>query len=89
MAKRRSRKSNPKSCPRGKKLVKIKGKAARSFCASTSKKGKRRGGKKSGIAKMTKAQRKAITAKACRNPKNKAKFRNSALCDWATALRQY
>jgi hypothetical protein len=80
----KKKKKNPKSCPRGKKLVKIEGRKARSFCASTSKK-KSRGGKKSGIAKMSKKERKAITAKACRNSKNSAKFRNSALCDWAKA----
>lgn len=82
---RKSKKSNPKSCPRGKKLVKIKGRAARSFCASTSKKGKRRGGKKSGIAKMSTAARKAMTRKACANPKNKASFRKGPLCKWARA----
>lgn len=76
-------KKNPKSCPRGKKLVKIKGRAARSFCASTSKKKGSRRGKKSGIATMSKAARKAMTAKACKKPSNSAKFRKSALCDWA------
>lgn len=77
------RKKNPKSCPRGKKLVKIKGRAARSFCASTSKKSKRRGGKKSGIAKMSTAARKAMTRKACAKQSNSAKFRKGPLCKWA------
>lgn len=81
MAKRRSKKSNPKSCPRGKKLVKIKGRSARSFCASTSKKKGKRSGKRSGIAKMSTAQRKAMTRKACARPGVKAKM--PGLCRWA------
>ena len=79
---RKSKKSNPKSCPRGKKLVKIKGRAARSFCASTSKKkGGKRGGKKSGIAAMSTAARKAMTRKSCAKPGVAKKM--PGLCKWA------
>ncbi len=76
-------KKNPKSCPRGKKLVKIKGRAARSFCASTSKKGKRRSGKRSGIAKMSTAQRKSMMRSVCKKVSGAKRKKMAGLCRWA------
>lgn len=73
-----SKRKSPKSCPRGKKLVKIK---ARSFCAGPKRKGAKRSGKKSGIAKMSTAARKAMTRKACARKGVKAKM--PGLCKWA------
>ncbi len=76
-------KKNPKSCPRGKKLVKIKGRGARSFCASTSKKKGKRSGKRSGIAKMSTASRKAMMRKACARLSSAKKAKMKGLCKWA------
>lgn len=70
-----------KSCPRGKKLVKIPG---RSFCASpTKKKGGKRRGKKSGIAKMSVAERKAMMRKTCKKVSGAKKKKMAGLCRWA------
>lgn len=82
MAKRKSKK-NPKSCGPGKKLVKIKGRAARSFCASTKKKGKKRGGKKTGVAKMSTAARKAMMRKTCKKVSGAKRKKMAGLCTWA------
>lgn len=70
-----------KACPRGKKLVRIPG---RSFCASPSKKkgGKRRG-KKSGIAKMSTAERKAMMRKVCKKVSGAKRKKMGGLCKWA------
>ena len=78
-----TKKKNPKSCPRGKKLVKIKGRAARSFCASTSKKGGKRRGKKSGIAGKSVAARKTMMKKVCAKLSGAKKKRMAGLCRWA------
>lgn len=70
---------NPKSCPRGKKLVQLKN---RSFCAGPKrKKGGKRGGKLSGIGKMSTSARKAMTRKTCAKPGMAKKM--AGLCKWA------
>jgi len=75
---------NPKSCPRGKKLVKIKGRAARSFCAKVGgKKGGKRKGKKSGITGKSVAARKAMMKKVCTKLSGAKKKRMAGLCHWA------
>ena len=74
------RKKNSKSCPAGKKLVKIKGRG--SFCART---GKKKGGsrKKTGVAKMSTAARKAMMKKACGKMSGAKKAKMKGLCAWA------
>lgn len=81
MSRRKSK--NPKSCPRGKKLVKI---GRRKFCAkpSSGKKTRARRGKK-GVAGMSTAERKAMMRKACKRTKGAARKKMAGLCDWAKA----
>lgn len=70
-----------KKCPAGKKRVTIK---KRSFCASTSKKkGSKRSGKKSGIAKMSTAARKTMMRKVCAKVSAAKKKKMAGLCKWA------
>jgi hypothetical protein len=76
----RRKSKNPKSCPRGKTLVKVPG---RSFCASKTKRKGRRSGKLSGIAKMSTAARKKMTRETCKKKGMKAKM--PGLCKWAGA----
>lgn len=75
------KRKSSKSCPPGKKLVRIKGRKARSFCARTSKRKGKRSGKKTGVAKMSTAARKAMTRKACAKKGVRAKM--PGLCKWA------
>lgn len=70
-----------KSCPPGKKLVKIKGRGA--FCA---RKGKKKGGsrrKKSGIAKMSTQARKKMMRGVCNKLSGGKKKKMAGLCRWA------
>lgn len=70
-----------KKCPPGKKRVTIK---KRSFCARTDKrKGGKRSGKKTGVAKMSKAERKAMMRKVCNKVSATKKKKMAGLCKWA------
>lgn len=80
------RKKNPKSCPRGKKLVKI---GARKFCAKTSsrkggKAARRRSGKK-GVAGMSTAARKKMMRATCKKVSAAKRKTMAGLCKWARA----
>ena len=81
----RSKKKNPKSCPRGKELVKI---GKRSFCASKttkSKKGARRRGKK-GVAGMSTAARKKMMRATCKRVSAAKRKTMAGLCEWANKV---
>lgn len=73
-----AKRKNPKSCPRGKKLVKFK---MRSFCAGPKRKGGSR--RKTGIAKMSEAARKALMRKTCSKMGAAKKKKMAGLCNWA------
>lgn len=76
----RRKSKNPKSCPRGKKLVKI---GARRFCAKTGGKKSSRRRSKAGVSEMSTADRKKMMRATCKRVSGAKRKKMAGLCAWA------